>query len=498
MANGISPTAQSALDALFASYGSPLPILSGYRDPETNARVGGARGSQHLHGNAFDVDVSGLSQAERINLANMARSAGFQGFGFYDNSMHFDVGAPRAWGPDYSSGSIPSWARDWTSQNLGGGAAPLAATMSTRGTGMNGMDQQRPSGLLEFMGIQQRDPSAEGETAMPFYQRPRFADFMGALAVGLNELRQRPSEAIPQIVAAGQERRRDDRQRNATTEWLMSQPGGQSYVQLINSGAAPSQAVGAYINAQRSDRQAAQNANVQSVQQLPDGGAVYYMRDGQIVVRSVAGETLEGEAAQQYVREAQSYGADLQSQIYGSRRSGTLEAEIELGGAAAGASASGTEMVNRAFQAFDQLQNVNSSISTIDQAIAAIDAGAQSGMIYNMLPDVTQASASLRNAMNRMGLDVISSITFGALSEAEMNLAMETAVPRNLAPAELRAWLEERRSVQVKAAEALRNAANYFSTSGNTLQGWLDQQGGQQAPAAAPSRNYDAEGNRIP
>ena len=365
---------------------------------------------------------------------------------------------------------------------------------------MNGMDQQRPGGLLEFMGIQRRDPSAEGETALPFYERPRFADFMGGLAVGLNELRQQPSQAIPQIVAAGQERRRDDRQRNATTEWLMSQPGGQSYVQLINSGAAPSQAVSAYINAQRSDRQAAQNANVQSVQQLPDGGAVYYMRDGQIVVRSVTGETLEGEAAQQYVREAQSYGAELQSQIYGSRRSGTLEAEIELGGAAAGASVSGTEMVNRAFQAFDQLQNVNSSISTIDQAIAAIDAGAQSGIIYNMLPDVTQASASLRNAMNRMGLDVISSITFGALSEAEMNLAMETAVPRDLAPAELRAWLEERRSVQVKAAEALRNAANYFSTSGNTLKGWLDQQGGQQTPGAdaAPYRIYDAEGNVIP
>ena len=54
--------------------------------------------------------------------------------------------------------------------------------------------------------------------------------------------------------------------------------------------------------------------------------------------------------------------------------------------------------------------------------------------------------------------------------------------------------------MQVKAAEALRNAANYFSTSGNTLKGWLDQQGGQQTPGAdaAPYRIYDAEGNVIP
>ena len=50
-----------------------------------------------------------------------------------------------------------------------------------------------------------------------------------------------------------------------------------------------------------------------------------------------------------------------------------------------------------------------------------------------MMPSVTEASASLENAMNRMGLDVIGSVTFGALSEGEMRLAMDTAVPRGLA-----------------------------------------------------------------
>lgn len=269
MFEGVTPQARAALDALFASYGSPLPILSAYRDPETNARVGGARASQHMHGNAFDIDASGLSLQERLRLADLARAAGFQGFGFYDNSLHFDVGPPRAWGPDYSSGSIPSWAIDWTSQNIGTGpAAPVAPTMSTRGTGMD--TAQQPRGLLEFMGIQRRDPSAEGETALPFYQRDRFGDFMGALAVGLNELRAQPSQAIPQMIERRQERQQQERQGNATAQWLASRPDGAAYAQLIQAGASPSEALAAYMQSARAGVEAPRVETILT----PEGGEV--------------------------------------------------------------------------------------------------------------------------------------------------------------------------------------------------------------------------------
>ena len=87
---------------------------------------------------------------------------------------------------------------------------------------MNGM-QQQPRGVLDFFGIQRRDPEAEGETALPFYQRDRFADVMGALAVGLNELRGQPSEGVRQIVAQSRGRREQAQQRNATADWIASQ-----------------------------------------------------------------------------------------------------------------------------------------------------------------------------------------------------------------------------------------------------------------------------------
>lgn len=111
--SNLSPAARAAYDRLMQGYGRPLTVTSGYRDPSHNAKVGGAKGSQHMHGNALDISAAGMSQEERLALAEAARNAGFQGFGFYDNSLHFDVGPPRAWGADYTRNSLPDWAAAW-------------------------------------------------------------------------------------------------------------------------------------------------------------------------------------------------------------------------------------------------------------------------------------------------------------------------------------------------------------------------------------------------
>lgn len=119
---GISPAADAALAALRSSWSGPeFNIISGYRDPETNKRVGGAEGSQHLHGNAFDVNTAGWTPEEKLALADAAYDAGFRGFGFYNNNLHFDVATPRAWGPSYKRESVPLWAQDWVSQRFAEG-----------------------------------------------------------------------------------------------------------------------------------------------------------------------------------------------------------------------------------------------------------------------------------------------------------------------------------------------------------------------------------------
>ena len=181
------------------------------------------------------------------------------------------------------------------------------------------------------------------------------------------------------------------------------------------------------------------------------------------------------------------------------RRAGTLGADIEFGGPATATTEAAKKQIEMAGVAIEDLAAVNSGIANIDTAISAIDSGAQSGVIEKYLPAMETSTASLRNAMNRMGLDVIGSVTFGALSAAEMNLAMETAVPRNLGPVQLKEWLVEKKRVQRLAADALSNAANYLSDPKNTLSGYLQQNstGGGQGSSAVGSGTqrlrYDPE-----
>jgi hypothetical protein len=117
---GLTPEATAAMEALRKGWaGADFGIVSGYRTPEENRAAKGAKDSQHTHGNAYDVNTTGWSPEDKLALADAAWNAGFRGFGFYDNNMHFDVGGERAWGPSYSRDSIPEWAQGWASQRYG-------------------------------------------------------------------------------------------------------------------------------------------------------------------------------------------------------------------------------------------------------------------------------------------------------------------------------------------------------------------------------------------
>lgn len=94
-------------------WGEPVKVISGYRGKARNARAGGARKSQHIPGNAVDIDASEWSREKRIKFIQAARAAGFNGIGVYTNAIHIDKGKRRAWGPNYSHTSIPKWARPY-------------------------------------------------------------------------------------------------------------------------------------------------------------------------------------------------------------------------------------------------------------------------------------------------------------------------------------------------------------------------------------------------
>ena len=345
-----------------------------------------------------------------------------------------------------------------------------ADTMAALGMRGREMPQQQPMGLLEQLGIQKMG-SGGPQGDVPFYQRDRFKDTAGSLALALNDMQLRPSQGLAQNVAMGRQRR----DANRTADWLEQQPGGAPFAQAIRGGGDPAQMLTAY----RTDMKGA--ANVQASQMLPDmSGTVMTMRDGSVRVVTAGGETLAGEAALEFIRAANETYTTQQRDIYGARREGTLGADIDLGGQASAAVEEGKASVAKADDYLTSAELASSMITNLSDAILAIDQGANSGVIYKMLPAIDEETASLRNSMDRLGLDVVGSVTFGALSENELKLAMETAVPRNLGPTELRSWLVKKREAQVKTRQGLLDAAAHFA-KGGTMAEWIEMYGGRQS-----------------
>ena len=116
---GVQPSLRQDFVNLQRQWGSRIPVTSGYRSEAHNRAVGGAEKSQHLSGNALDLDVSGMSLPERRELIRLASEMGFTGIGVYDNSIHLDKGERRVWGPSHHGDSIPRWAQQATGQHMG-------------------------------------------------------------------------------------------------------------------------------------------------------------------------------------------------------------------------------------------------------------------------------------------------------------------------------------------------------------------------------------------
>lgn len=112
--SGLSDEARGVHSRLSQAFPN-LRFTSGYRDPSHNAAVKGAKGSQHIEGNALDISMRGMSPEQRAALIDAAlNDPSIRGFGHYGQSIHVDTrpGSRAYWGPDYSSGSFAQAAPD--------------------------------------------------------------------------------------------------------------------------------------------------------------------------------------------------------------------------------------------------------------------------------------------------------------------------------------------------------------------------------------------------
>ena len=165
---------------------------------------------------------------------------------------------------------------------------------------------------------------------------------------------------------------------------------------------------------------------------------------------------------------------------------------IAMEGYGAGAVEQARFQQKYADELFGKAAQITENIGTIDEAIKQIDEGARTGPVLQFLPNITAASSALETALTRMGLDVISTVTFGALSEAEMRAAMATAYPQNLNEQDLRQWLVDRKNGLQKLRKYSEEAGIFLSNPMNTRADWVTrmQERRDQQNAASQENPY--------
>lgn len=139
---------------------------------------------------------------------------------------------------------------------------------------------------------------------------------------------------------------------------------------------------------------------------------------------------------------------------------------------------------------FDMYTAVKQGLKSYDKAIAAIDKGASSGRIQSLFPSIKSSTIELENLRSKLGLDVVAASKFGALSEGELRLALEVAVP-NLPGPELKKWLIDRKAAQAKLADYYKDVAIYLGKKGNTLPKYLEE---MEAKTAASREDGEPAG----
>ena len=199
-------------------------------------------------------------------------------------------------------------------------------------------------------------------------------------------------------------------------------------------------------------------AEVQASSILDGGVVVTVMKDGKTKVLDAAGKELEGEDRAEAIRVAEERGIEIQSGRAGGRRAATVA-------------------VNTSLSAFDQVGKSRSNIANLEEAKRLVqEEGANTGVIANRLPNWKDSTIALDTVKNELGLDVVGSVTFGALSQGELTLALNTALPTNLSEDALVDWIDRKIIAQRKLQDYLYGQAIYLADGDKTIGDWLRKQ----------------------
>lgn len=130
---------------------------------------------------------------------------------------------------------------------------------------------------------------------------------------------------------------------------------------------------------------------------------------------------------------------------------------------------------SRGVEIFDAAQQIDRSIGIMKQARDIVaDGDVQTGLVDRYLPAFNANTALFRSLRTTLGIDVINSATFGALSEAELNLALSKDIPDSLEGPALVEYLDRKIQAQNKLYREMTKKARYLQ-SGVSLSKYMEE-----------------------
>ena len=88
------------------------------------------------------------------------------------------------------------------------------------------------------------------------------------------------------------------------------------------------------------------------------------------------------------------------------------------------------------------------------------------------MPDLFAPTIALGVIKKQLGLDLIGSVTLGAINEKELELVLSTGLPTNMSNEELIDWLQRREAANQKMKGYLNEQIQYLATPNGSIAGW--------------------------
>ena len=272
---------------------------------------------------------------------------------------------------------------------------------------------------------------------------------MAKLQMGFNSMRLNPDAGIAASAAdtikMGETRRLDGLDANATMAYLAEQKGNpmaQAALSAIQANPSMTKDIlSAFLTNQFKPQH--MNKNIGSIQiaeeDIVENGVIIVKKGGQFTYNLNPNSA----TGTQYTIIPLS-GTGLTAEDENKMVLGQQKAEWDM-----------TQGLKKGEEVFAQFNLIDDQIQDFRRIGELVDDGAKTGFIQKYLPSTKAATTELRAIANKMGIDIINSATFGALSATELNLALSVAFDQNLTGDALVEYIQNKIAAQTKLRNAL-------------------------------------------